>query len=371
MQVLVAAAAVVVGTVGDAAACQICFNGRVVTIGQQLDAADQAVLAVPLSDGKEFRVLAVVKGDLAIETLIAQPVFRADAAVKGGKPLLLLRNRLAQRWDRVGEIGIASADWLRQLAATYHGERAGASPAWPRSTVSGSELTDAEWHARVALVAPYLENPEPLAANIAHGEISRAPYGALRSLRSKLVATAISRWIDDPSLVARRSTYLLLLGIAGGADNAERLEQRIDAQWRSHDATDLAALLAAELELRGPQHVESIEKKYLVDRNRKLPEIEAARLALSVHGRVDAAVPRTRVIAAYRLFMRERKSMAGFVAQELADWGHWDATMNYVAILKSNVVKDPASHFMIVNYLRRSPDPAAKAALRSLAAANR
>jgi hypothetical protein len=371
MLVLLAAAAVVIGTVRDAAACQICFNGQAVTIGQQLDAADQAVLAVPLSDGQEFQVVAVVKGDQATEGLIAQPVYRTDAMMTGGKPLLLLRNRLAQRWDRVGEIDIAFAGWLRQLAATYHGERAGSGPAWPRSTFSGSELTDAEWRARVALVAPYLENPQPLAADIAHGEISRAPYGALRSLKSKLVATAISRWIDDPSLAARHSTYLLLLGIAGGPDDAERMEQRVNAQWRSHDATDLAALLAAELELGGPQHVESIEKKYLVDRNRKLPEIEAALLALSVHGRADAAVPRTRVIAAYRLFMRERKPMAGFVAQELADWGHWDATMDYVAILKSNVVKDPSAHFMIVNYLRRSPDPAAKAALRSLAAGNR
>jgi hypothetical protein len=59
--------------------------------------------------------------------------------------------------------------------------------------------------------------------------------------------------------------------------------------------------------------------------------------------------------------------MAGFVAQELADWGYWDATSDYAALLKSDVLKDSASHFAVVNYLQRSPQAVAKAALRSLA----
>ena len=36
-----------------------------------------------------------------------------------------------------------------------------------------------EWRARVALMLPYLENPEPLVAEIAYGEIASAPYSAL------------------------------------------------------------------------------------------------------------------------------------------------------------------------------------------------
>jgi hypothetical protein len=59
--------------------------------------------------------------------------------------------------------------------------------------------------------------------------------------------------------------------------------------------------------------------------------------------------------------------MAGFVASELADWGYWDATADYVALLKSGALKDPASHFAVVSYLQRNPHAAAKAALRTLA----
>jgi hypothetical protein len=310
----------------------------------------------------------VVKGNLAADAIIAGPATRTDRAVlRADKPMLLVRNALGQSWSSIGTIGIEHAGWLRQLAATYQGERSRPVSAWRKSTDASQDLSEAAWRARAALVAPYLEHADPLAADIAHGEISRAPYTVLRTLKPQLAAADVARWIDDASLTARRSTYLLLLGIAGGKGDAAILERRIGVAWASRDATHLAAMLTADLELRGSSGVDSIEKMYLADDNRTLAEIEAALLALKVHGDADAAVRRARVIAAYRVFMGRRKPMAGFVAAELADWGHWDATQEYAELLRSNAVKDPAAHFMIVNYLQRSPHAAARAALRSLA----
>ena len=54
--------------------------------------------------------------------------------------------------------------------------------------------------------------------------------------------------------------------------------------------------------------------------------------------------------------------MAGFVAQQLADWNCWDVATEYAALLRSNAIKDPASEFAIVNYLQRAA--AAQAALK-------
>jgi hypothetical protein len=212
-------------------------------------------------------------------------------------------------------------------------------------------------------VVPYLEHPEPLAAEIAYGEISRAPYAAMRSLKPLLEAAKIASWVDDPERASRHVTYLLLLGIAGSPDDAARLERRIDTAWKSNDATNLAAMLAADLELRGPSRVGWIEQTYFTDRDRTLPEIEAALLALSVHGVANAAVPRERVIQAYRLFIKERKPMAGLVALDLADWEHWDATPEYVTLLKSDAMRDPSSHFAVINYLQRSPQAVGRVAL--------
>ena len=147
-----------------------------------------------------------------------------------------------------------------------------------------------------------------------------------------------------------------------GGYEAARLEQPIEAAWHSRDATNLAAMIGADLELRGPSRVGWVESMYFADRNRTMPEIEAALLALNVHGDANRTVTRQRVIQAYRAFIRERPPMAGFVAPQLADWNYWDATTEYAALLKSNAIKDPASEFAIVNYLQRAAS--AKATLQ-------
>jgi hypothetical protein len=221
----------------------------------------------------------------------------------------------------------------------------------------------------VALVAPYLEDREPTVAAIAYGEIARAPYGPLRSLKPRLEAATIAGWLDDPTLAARRPAYTLLLGIAGGPADAERLEERLRAAWESRAATNLGPMLAADLELRGPARVAWIETMYLTDRRRTMPEIAAAVEALSEHGDENGAVPRARVIQAYVLLMRERKPMAALVAGDLAKWEYWDAVTEYAALITSNVRLDRASRRAIVTYLESCPRAEAQGALASLLAA--
>jgi hypothetical protein len=113
-------------TASDSSACSICFSGRVVTPGQQLDAADQAVLALPLPDTGQFRpdtgqfrITALIKGNAVVDAMISEPLAGIGAAaLRSDKPLLLLRNERARRWTSVGPIGAEYAEWLRQLAAT-------------------------------------------------------------------------------------------------------------------------------------------------------------------------------------------------------------------------------------------------------------
>jgi hypothetical protein len=336
---------------GAAYACPLCLGGGFFPPGQRLDVAGEAVLAAPTADGTEWRIVEAVKGPAVAGQIIAEPVDGADAAApQVGRPLLLLRHEQWPRWSSVGTIGVEYAGWLRQLAATG----------------SRTDRPDVDWRGRVALVAPYLEDPEPLTALIAYGEIARAPYGALRSLRPRLNAETVARWLEDPRLASRRPAYTLLLGIAGGTPDAERLEQRLDAAWASRDATNLGAILAADLELRGPSRVAWIETKYLADRGRTMPEIAAALQALGEHGDENGAVPRARVIQAFLLLIKELKPMAGLVAEHLADWEYWDAVAEYAALLASNVPLDPASRGAIVTYLERCPRAEAKAALAAL-----
>ncbi len=327
-------------------ACPMCAAARELTISaQELVYAGHSVLAIPSADSNEFRVVAVIKGDTALDSTITGPVFRADAAaMQSQKPLLLIRDDAWPVWVNFGPVSAEQADWLWQLSVTK------------RTT----ELTDGEWREHVAYFLPYLENPEPMVAEIAFNEFVSAPYDALRSLKPRLDVAGIRAWLNNPNLVRRRSVYLLLLGIAGTPLDALRIEGRVGFARQTHDVTDLPALVGADLELRGAAGVERIEKQYLTDSGRNKPEIEAALLALRVHGDTNGAVPRSRVIQAFVLFIKEQPSLAGLVAAKLAEWNDWDVVPEYGALLKSGAPQDPASRDAIIKYLENRPNPDVK-----------
>lgn len=340
-----------------AEACPLCYESarQMMTDGVKLDGADRAVLAARDSAGGPLRIVVVIKGEGAVGDVIAGLISEDGATAAAGDPSLLIGGS-ADDWTSLGTIPLADADWLRQIVATRQigGERP--RRAWPPTISTADSLSYAGWRRRVTLVLPYLEDSNPLAARLAWGELARAPYAVMDEARSRIDAAAISAWLDDPKLSSRRATYLTLLGFVGGPEDAQRLDQRIETALSSHDATALAAMIAADLQLAGPSHVAWIESRYFVDRNRTMPEIEAALLALHVLGDANGAIPRAGVIQAFRDFIRERPAMAGFVAPQLADWGCWDAAADYAAILKSNPNMDPASQFAIGIYLKSAAE---------------
>ena len=155
---------------------------------------------------------------------------------------------------------------------------------------------------------------------------------------------------------------MLLLGIAGDERDAAALEQQLDAAWQAGDATNLASMLTADLELRGPARMTWVEQKYLRDRARSAPEVEAALLALSVQGHTNAVIPRERVIQSYRVYMKAHPENAGAVAPDLAAWQYWDAVPEYQALMKSGVRQQYPSMLAMLAYLRQSPGGSAAGA---------
>src|SRR5437899_2193669 len=163
---------------GRAMACQMCASILQLTISaQELVYAEHSVLAMPVADANEFRVVAVIKGDAPPgNTIKIADVFRP--ALKSDKPLLLIRDKSWRQWVNFGPINADRADWLRQLSMTKR----------------TFKMNDAEWHEHVAYFLPYLENAEPMIADIAYNELARAPYGALRSLKPCLNPAVIRAW---------------------------------------------------------------------------------------------------------------------------------------------------------------------------------
>lgn len=342
-----------------AAACPLCAEAarQFVTIGQQLDVADRVVLADPLPDGRRYRVVAVVKSDIPVGSLITEPVTAGDgSSPTGGGPFLLIDDPLAKGWDSLGTLPVRDATWLRELSATYgvKGERPQLSGPLTLGATFTLTLSDTGWKQRLAFVLPHLESPDPLAAEIAWGELARAPYSTLQVANSHIEPAMVRRWLANSKLASRHAAYTLLLGFVGGPADASRLEQRLESSWRTHAVTNLSAMLAADLQLRGVARVDWVEAQYFADHGRTMEEIEATLLALHVHGDADRAIPRARVIRAYQRFIAEHPPMAGFVTPILADWNDWGAQPQLAALLKSNALTDPASRIAVESYLQRA-----------------
>jgi hypothetical protein len=322
-----------------AIACPLCLGTFRSSVAQQLVDLRHAVLAQPSADGRSYRVVAVVKGERPASGIIAADAIQLDVVVAATATLLLVRDDTWSMWVGVGAVASEHEGWLRQIAA---GQRS-------------SDMNADEWRARAALMLPYLEHREPLVAEIAYGELAAAPYAALLAAKPRLAAPAIRRWIADPKLTARQPLYLLLLGIAGDAQDATALERRLEALWMAGDATNLGSMIAADLQLRGPSRMAWVDAKYIGDRLRSTRELDAVLVALSVLGNANGAIPRERVIQSYRLFIQEHKELAGFVARDLAAWQYWGAVPVYMALIKSNVRQHFASRVAVFAYLRQSP----------------
>jgi hypothetical protein len=330
---LPAALALLLASAG-VSACPLCIGTAARSSSQDLDELARAVLAVP--QGTRYRVIDVIKG-AAPDALLDDVVVR-DAA-PAGKALLLARDEKWPMWVSLGPISARHAATLRALAAEHP-----------------PESDAAAWRRRLDLAIPHLESREALLAEIAYAACASAPYAAMRAAKPRLDASALRGFVNDPALASRQSLYVLLLGIAGNANDAAAIEARLAAASAARDATNLSSLIAADLELRGASRVAWVESRYLRrDALRGTAEIQAALLALSVQAHSRGPIARERVIEAYRLFVREHKDMAGFVAQDLAAWEVWDATPEFAAILKSDIRQQADSREAIVAYLRQSP----------------
>ena len=338
----------------QALACAICApaDGQN-TVLYRLYAADAVVLAQPAPPGGAARVLAQIKG-----TPPTAPIDRIQGPLPepaSGRqmPVVLVYNAAGQSWRALGTLGLDRVAWLQRLATLR--------PA--------SVAPVADWGARLPAFVDDLEDPQPLVAQAAYEEVSVAPYAVMRSVRGRLVAARLQHWLDDPALVARRPLYTLLAGFAGGAEAAPQMRARMLHATKDGSAASLSAALAAYLEVLGAPGVAWIEEAYLSGPGREEFEVQAAVMALGVHGSDGTRVPRERVIAAYARLAAGNPALAGFAASDLAGWGHWDMGPVYAEILGSGRPLVFASRYAMVFYLLRSPLPQARAAIEALRAA--
>ena len=336
-------------------ACAICApSADQSTLIFRLLAADAAILAKPAPVGSDFTPLQSVRGVLPTAGMRVAENLHTAVGSETADSVLLLFDAAAGTWTNAGAMPPARMDWLRRLAGMR-----------PASALAPS---DAAWAERVALFAPDLEHPLPVVAQTAYDEIAVAPYAMMRTLKPLLDARKLNAWLLNPDLARRRSLYTLLLGFAGDPATATVLEQQILAQGAAVGKADLSAMLAAVMELRGIAGVQWVEQNYLQVPARTDTEVQAALLAMGVHGNDGVKISRNQIIQAYRSFIKNNPTRAGFAASDLGNWGHWEFVADYVELLKTGQKQAFASRYAIVLYLMRSPSADARNALERLRA---
>lgn len=325
-----------------AAACAICLVAMNVTPGQQLANADIAVLARAKSGGGwQFLTRIKPAGSGPVELKVQDGIrdyVPVSADIAENQAELLVRDSLGYRWTSLGTYGLNYAGWLYSLAAM-------AEPA-----------SDGEWQERLALVAPQMECGDPGIEEMAHGEMARAPYTAYRGLGGVFTSEALRSVIARETIKSRRSTYILLLGIYGDEDSPAWLKERVNLALANNDNTDLAALLAAELELLGPSHLEWIAGNILLKPGTSPGMIEAALLALAVHGDEDLNIPRADIVKLHRRFIHAKPPMADYVVTKLMEWNDWSLIGDYAGLLERGKIIGPAAEFAATLYVETGRD---------------
>ena len=325
----------------------------------RLLAADTVVLAAPDSDGASYKPKALIKGALPtgpigpVTTPTPITVNPVNPVTPATATHVLLWSASALRWTDAGPLPPERADWLRQLLKLPR-------PANPASP------TDPAWSVRAPFLVADLESPQPWVAQAVYEELAIAPYAVMRTLKPRLDPLPLKRWMASPDLLARRSLYILLFGIAATPASAPELAQQLLAVSASRPTAEVSALLAAYLEIQGDAGVDWVEQHFLQSATRSETEQQAALLALSVHGNEALRLSKERVVHAYARFIQHNPSRAGFVASDLANWGRWEFGAPYVALLKSGQPQVFSSRYAMVFFLLRSPQEETRKALQAL-----
>lgn len=336
---------------GGAWGCTICTpDDAQQTLVRQLAAAERIVMASSALGAATLQAV-VIRGQAPVGALVTAEGPSSTASQRADDLRLLVGNAGESAWTLLGYLPQARVAWVQKLASMA-----------PITAGSEPDLLRAQFFVRD------LEDSYPLVAQAAYEEVALQPYTVLRSLATEVDARQLARWVQDSARTARWPLNYLLLGISGRDADAVNLERRIQERRSQGSASELSAMLAALVALRGGAGLTWLEQQFLTSPATPEAQVQSALLALSVHGADGVAVSKDQVVASYSRFITRNPQRAGFVASDLATWGRWEFAEAFGAALRSGEAQVFALRYAMVFYLLRNPRPQAKALLETLRA---
>ena len=227
---------------------------------------------------------------------------------------------------------------------------------------------------RLRYFAKYLEHAEPAIAADALMEFAHADLPQVREIADAFSSADVRNWLDDAEVrPERKGFYGLLLGLLAQENPRERaanlalLEKLVFAPGNDYRAGH-DGMIAGYLLAGGKDSFAALHKRLLTKADAPPGDLKHAVAALRFYYEYGAAELRPQVIAAIAL-LAERPVTAAAAIVDLTRWQAWDLLPRIVAMY-DHPQTDAVIKRAVVGYLRRDSEPAGKAALEKLRAAD-
>ena len=222
--------------------------------------------------------------------------------------------------------------------------------AWKYVTAAPSP--DHDTLERLNYFLPYLENSSDLVASDAWGEFAKAEYGVIKKLSPKFSATNLRTWISNSETGPERlSLYGLMLGMCGGAEDAEFLRQQIGAAKTGEIQLGHEGLMGGLLVLAGENGLRFLEETRLHRETAPTFEILAAVQAIQfLWNHEPERIAKERMRKALHPLLNN-ESMREIVIIDLARWQDWSLVSKLPDVYSQCREDDSRTTAAIVGYL--------------------
>ncbi len=208
---------------------------------------------------------------------------------------------------------------------------------------------------------PLLVDVDPFVAADAYDEFAKAPYEAVKGLRSWLDPAWLRQHIQHPQHSASlKRLLLLLLAQCGQEEDARWLEQLLAKRpWPGEQVRWLDSAIACYLTLSGPQGLPLVRKRFLQDPQVPFGEVYAAVLALRFHGQQEQIIPRPLLVQALHDVL-DRPRLVDLVLPDLARWEDWSLVERLGRLFEQLGPQEQFVRPAIVRYMLVCPRPEAR-----------
>ena len=288
-------------------ACQICRPFPEESAADRLMEGEVVVLAREDPDRPfNYRPVEVLKGNPGDEPidLFLKSSSRRLLAADAKAAVVIVGTRSGEGKQEWSSIGFADGETGPVIRAILD-----AAPAWKEDP-----------NKRIQFFAARLGHRNPRIREMAHLEVTRAPYREIRKLHNAIPREEIHRFLAEMRYIEWHALYIHLLAQSNHPEDHAFIAQSLRSAARCDTTIRLAAWATASIEIEEEKAVDFIESAYFRNPDRTAEELKAVLGALSVHGTDGHTHLRARIVASYETLLAHHPAMTPEVAVDLISW---------------------------------------------------